>query len=279
MVSRRACDLFENYRLFCVLKMRKRKYCPKCRISKIISDFEDDLSNKSGKRAYCRPCYKHLIDSKIHRETKSCTECKEEKKLEYFNKSERGLYGRESICKKCKLIKNRERYKLRSKYVPPFGYKMCTKCKEEKPLCQFDKGKCPDGLKRECVGCYTPPIPKFKPEEKVLFDKFKKRTRGLISQSFSRACNGTYKKSQRTEEILGCTMEEFKKHIELQFTEGMTWNNHGRCKNGSCEVWHIDHRIPISSANTEERILELCHYSNFQPMWALENISKNNKIL
>jgi hypothetical protein len=55
------------------------------------------------------------------------------------------------------------------------------------------------------------------------------------------------------------------------FTEGMCWENQGE--------WHLDHIIPISSAQTEEEIFKLNHYSNFQPLWAEDNIKKGNKIL
>jgi hypothetical protein len=55
------------------------------------------------------------------------------------------------------------------------------------------------------------------------------------------------------------------------FTEKMNWDNYGE--------WHIDHIIPLSSANTEEEIYKLCHYTNLQPLWAEDNIKKSNKII
>ena len=39
----------------------------------------------------------------------------------------------------------------------------------------------------------------------------------------------------------------------------------------------IDHIIPISSGNTEEEVIKLCHYNNLQPLWAEENLLKSNK--
>jgi len=59
-------------------------------------------------------------------------------------------------------------------------------------------------------------------------------------------------------------------YIEKQFTKGMSWKNHGE--------WHIDHIIPLSSAKTEKELYELCHYTNLQPLWKTDNLSKNNKI-
>ena len=51
----------------------------------------------------------------------------------------------------------------------------------------------------------------------------------------------------------------------------MSWENQGE--------WHIDHKIPLSSAKTEEELYKLCHFTNLQPMWAIENIKKGSKIL
>lgn len=51
----------------------------------------------------------------------------------------------------------------------------------------------------------------------------------------------------------------------------MSWENHGE--------WHIDHIIPLSSAKNEEEIYKLNHYTNLQPLWKEENLSKGDKIL
>lgn len=79
----------------------------------------------------------------------------------------------------------------------------------------------------------------------------------------------TYRKTSGIKELIGCKMSYAKKHIEKQFTKGMYWKNYGE--------WHIDHIIPLCSANTEEELRLLCHYTNLQPLWAFDNISKNGK--
>ena len=66
--------------------------------------------------------------------------------------------------------------------------------------------------------------------------------------------------------MLGCSWEELKTHIENQFTEGMSWDR-------LSEI-HIDHIIPLASATTEEDLIKLAHYTNLQPLWAKDNISK-----
>jgi hypothetical protein len=80
-----------------------------------------------------------------------------------------------------------------------------------------------------------------------------------------------YTKKNQTFEIVECTPQELKIHLEQKFISGMSWDNQGK--------WHIDHIVPLSSANTEEELYKLCHFTNLQPMWAIENIKKGSKIL
>ena len=88
------------------------------------------------------------------------------------------------------------------------------------------------------------------------------------------------KKNVKSLKLLGLeTWEELAKHLSKQFYnhsetgEEMTFGNHG------LHGWHIDHIIPLSTAKTEEDIIKLCHYTNLQPLWAEENLSKSDKIL
>jgi hypothetical protein len=78
-------------------------------------------------------------------------------------------------------------------------------------------------------------------------------------------------KDNKTLDLVGCSTEFLKEHLQSQFKNGMSWDNYGS--------WHIDHIIPLSSAKTTEEFNKLCHYSNLQPLWASENLSKGKKIL
>ena len=55
--------------------------------------------------------------------------------------------------------------------------------------------------------------------------------------------------------------------------EGMSWDNYGYYG------WHIDHIIPLSFAKTEEETYKLCHYTNLQPLWANDNLTKGKKLI
>lgn len=81
-------------------------------------------------------------------------------------------------------------------------------------------------------------------------------------------------KSDRTLALLGCTIEFLREHLEKQFQPGMTWDNYG-------PVWHVDHILPCAEfhlQHSEEQ--EICfHWTNLQPLFAADNLSKSDKIL
>jgi len=70
---------------------------------------------------------------------------------------------------------------------------------------------------------------------------------------------------------LGCDLQQLQQYLASKFKPGMTWDNYGE--------WHIDHIRPLSKFNLQD-VTELraaCHYTNLQPLWALDNLSKGNK--
>ena len=85
------------------------------------------------------------------------------------------------------------------------------------------------------------------------------RVRGALSGQ-DKACS--------TSELLGCSIEECRKHLEDQFSDGMIWENHDLLEAGTFE-WHIDYRRPYASFDLQfEEQQRMCfHYTNLQPMW------------
>lgn len=77
-------------------------------------------------------------------------------------------------------------------------------------------------------------------------------------------------KSHKTVALLGCTIEECRIYIELLWKPGMTWQNYG------LRGWHIDHIKPCASFDlTDPDQQKACfHYSNLQPLWWWDNLSK-----
>ena len=81
-------------------------------------------------------------------------------------------------------------------------------------------------------------------------------------------------------QLLGCSIAYFKNHIQEQFNDGMTWDNHGTGFNGNdMKEWHIDYIKPCASFDLSkpEQQRECFHYSNLQPLWALDNKKKGGK--
>lgn len=91
------------------------------------------------------------------------------------------------------------------------------------------------------------------------------KLRKTITNAIKRTGNS---KNKRVEDILGCSLEYFKEYISNQFQDGMSWDNWGE--------WHLDHIIPISNAHNEQEAYELNRFTNFQPLWAEDNLRKGD---
>ena len=99
--------------------------------------------------------------------------------------------------------------------------------------------------------------------------RFKTVIRKVVGGAFNRM---GYTKKSKSMDILGADWNVVKEYIENKFQEGMTWENRG------LYGWHIDHIIPLSEAKNEEDVIKLSHYTNLQPLWAKDNMSKSNKL-
>lgn len=74
------------------------------------------------------------------------------------------------------------------------------------------------------------------------------------------------KKNTKTMQILGCSIKEFRIHLESKFESWMSWSNHGKY-NGELDFgWDMDHIVPVSSAIDENEVYLLNHYTNLQPL-------------
>ncbi len=100
------------------------------------------------------------------------------------------------------------------------------------------------------------------------------KLRETIRSRIAMAIKGKAKRGSAIQ-LLGCSVEEFKLHIELQFQPGMTWDN------WKLDGWHIDHIKPIKNFNLEDpkQLAEVCHYTNMRPLWAKDNLARRFEIL
>ena len=184
--------------------------------------------------------------------------------------------------------------------------KVCSKCKQTKPTTEFFKHKSgKDGINASCKECdlsksrvnakqwrqnnpdkvkkWINDNKKHLNEWRAEYDKKKSKSdptfkvKRMILSQVNTGLNSLGKtKSKASLKIVGLeTWSELREHIEKQWEDGMSWDNHGLGPNNT--TWHIDHIIPLSSATTEEEVYKLNHYTNLRPMWGSDNIKKGNK--
>ncbi len=190
---------------------------------------------------------------------KKCGHCKLELTLENFSKHKSTKDGLRNQCKKCDKQSKKLYYIKNSKKETIRREKYYKKNREK--ILKYNKH--------------------WKKENKNELNQYR-RKKYLTKIDYKLSCNlririnHAMKTNQKTGSAvrdLGCSIPELKTHLEKQFKDGMSWKNHGE--------WHIDHKIPLDSFNLikREEFLRAVHYSNLQPMWAKDNLSKGNKIL
>jgi hypothetical protein len=220
------------------------RVCKECNFSKSIVDFPLKKNGKP-KSSYCKDCYTkiyyHLNKEKVSLYKK---EYYENNKEEILSKSKVYYIENKKETPKKQVMSDEERREKSRIYSLKYYYNN----KEE----QNRKSN-----KRR--------VKRLKSDSLY---KITHNIRSLILVSFK---NQFTTKSKKTIEILGCSFEEFKIHLESKFDENMNWDNQG-------SYWHMDHIIPISSAETEEDVYRLNHYTNFQPLYWLDNLKKGNKL-
>ena len=165
-------------------------------------------------------------------------------------------------CKTCVLDKDESDFRT--------GRKECKSCENKKRVERKNVQKVTDETFYEKQRGYDNKRKKLMRDSGDEMFDFKESIRGAVKSSFKKR---GYTKNSKTMELLGEEWEVVKSYLENKFLEGMTWDNH------TVDGWHIDHIMPLDSAKTKEDYIKLWHYTNLQPLWAKDNLSKGNKIL
>lgn len=167
--------------------------------------------------------------------------------------------------------------------------KKCVKCGISKHItnfyhCKFRKDK----LRARCKECdnlickerriankekYKTRYEQYKPRRSEQRKERRKndinfRIKELLRSRFTNAMKGLVKNSSVLD-LIGKPVDEFKTYISAQFTPAMSWEN-----------IELDHIIPVNyfDHRTEEQIKQCWHWSNFQPLIAEDNTSKNDNL-
>jgi len=205
-------------------------------------------------------------------EIKTCLKCQLSKNTCDFNKDKNRNDGLQPICKVC----NKE-YKL--EYYLKNKSKILDK---SKIYYEHNKGQVIERVKlwgennQDKVKEYKKSY--VKNNRDIINERMSERKKNepilklkMLYRSKINKILGS--KKEKTFDLIGCSPLQLKEHHEKQFWVGMTWEKH------ELFGWHIDHIIPISSAKNDEELKKLCHYTNLQPLWALDNIRKRDKII
>ena len=228
----------------------KSKMCSKCGIKKKLSEFGKQNDHKKGLCSQCKYCrslagkiYHQFHKELINKRNKKYADAHREEKA----KTSKTYYEshKEELLKQCKLYRDfhkKERKEANKKYQRTYR-------KERR--------------KRQ--------------KERMKTDINFKIRRNLRSRVFQALKKNA--KSLPTMFLIGCEIEYLVHHLQCQFTKGMNWDNHGNGWNGK-KQWHIDHIKPCASFDlTKTREQKKCfNYTNLQPLWAVDNRKKGNKI-
>lgn len=212
-------------------------------------------------------------------ETKICRKCLIEKTANSFGNTKQNKDGLKSYCKECIRIDSKE-YVKRNPEKRKNTLEMYYENNREKELDRLRLYKIKNPKKRketykkyyennkDLINKKQYQINKRKYNQDITY-RIKHNLRERIKDYLRK----TKSVNQNTFSIVGCTPIQLKEHLESMFSDGMNWENYG------FYGWHIDHIIPLSSAKNEEELKKLCHYTNLQPLWCKDNLSKGSKIL
>jgi len=189
---------------------------------------------------------------------KKCNRCNLEKQPFDFNKNLSAKDGLRHYCRECQ-----------KQMALNYSEKKGDELKAKKKLWKLNNQ---DKVKESAKKTY---IKYAKIESKKSAEQYRNDPIYRLKQLLRKRLRDILRSKQidkkvHTLDILGCSPLYLKEHLECQFKEGMSWDNQGK--------WHIDHIIPLSSGNTEEEIIKLCHYTNLQPLWAIDNMKKGSKL-
>ncbi len=235
----------------------------------------DDKKLVSGsKKEHC------MIDGVDH---KHCSKCDKWFTLDCFHKQKVNWDGLYTFCKKCKneysknlpkhwSKKNKDRLNLlrKEKYKNDREYREERRVKSKQHR-EENRDKI-NKQKREASKTHE-----YRAKRSI-YDKNRRindldfRLTSNLRSRLSMALRGSIK-SGHTFELIGCSLEELKNHVQKQFKPGMSWENYGE--------WQIDHIIPCAVFDmTKKEEQEKCfHYLNLQPLWKQENLAKKDKIV
>lgn len=278
--------------------METMKVCTRCKEAKpaTLEYFYASKRTQDGLLQMCKGCvsayraaraasFDGLIGSKVCANPR-CRRAGVPIPLGQFAKNACYADGRERVCRECKLSSARDKYHAdlgAAREVARRGYYKHHARNKQKAR---ERMRAPTAREQERKRWHG------RTSEQVVKDNAKRveryaRNRRARVAAVCRARLREFTVSRgrvkgATVEIIGCSWAELCAYLESKFQPGMSWGNYGH------GGWHIDHVIPcqakvdgkfVFDLGTAEGVRACFHYTNLQPLWALDNIRKGNKIL
>ena len=262
------------------------KVCSKCGVEKDLDGFHKFIHSKDGVKSVCKLCISIMgkkSENKIKRNDygriwrENNKEKVREYKLKDYEKNKESILLRNTEWR----LKNPDKYKEASdSYREKNKETLNTK---KKVYRDNNKEKVLNSTREWITQNYERYLQKKREYNKSEIGLEKKRNnyhknkeknnyiiawRRVLINTIKRV--GTSKEG-KTNELLGYSAIQLKEHIEKQFVEGMCWENWGE--------WHIDHIKPVSSFDKSEKMFIINSLDNLQPLWAVDNLKKSNKII
>lgn len=254
------------------MEMKSNKCCSKCKNIQSVDVFYKCKASSDGYSSYCNDCSRQstkryvnnqrMKQNKTFVEYKKCFRCKETKVSTLYNIDLTKHDNLSSSCRDCCNLYNKTYRLQKIEYFDKYNKQYYLDHQ--------------DVIKKENKEYYLKHKDELRPKVR-LYEKHRLKTdviyrmKRYISDNIRKSLKkGFLIKNNKTETYLGCTIDFLKQHLESKFTQGMSWHNYGE--------WHIDHKKPCASfdLSTKEGQCKCFHYSNLQPLWAIDNITKNS---
>lgn len=219
----------------------KTKICSRCKKELPVTNFTKSVDNKDGLDSYCRSC-KSKYQRQYHKNNREILL----KKQRESSKTVAGKATRKKYIETNKenIRKYHSEWYLKNKEAVLLQCRTYRHNNKKKAMARYYKKMASD------------------PEYRISL-ALRARLRNAVKEQHADKLGKTF-------ELVGCSSFELQKYLESIFLPGMTWDNYGR--NG----WHIDHIIPCAFFDLTklEEQKKCFHWSNLQPMWWLDNVSK-----
>ena len=254
------------------------KRCSKCGEVKSVEDFGKAKTAKDGLSSQCKECQKEYGKKYRENNKEHCAEYNKKYYEENKEKCNESMKKYREENKEYCVEKAKKYYEENKEHCDENSKKYYEENKEH---CAERGKKYRENNKEKCVE-YTKKYYEENKEQIFKREKQRKKTdvNFKITCNLRRRINSVLKdqsadKAYHYNEYIGCTPQELHDHLESQFTEGMTFENHG------LHGWHVDHIMPCCSFDlTDYEQQKKCfNWSNLQPLWAEDNLKKGGKIL